>query len=119
MKHSIKIGSEFLSITKSADKPWITNVYWGLINGSSHAHLMLSGGYPTGQVESGFSEIWYFRNVENNPLYKLGSPFINNASQLLSNCIPAPLREFQHPEQPLFWNVDSLGSFFLSKPKSF
>ena len=111
----IRVGSEFFDITLPIDKPWITNVYWGDINGNSYAHLILSGAIPVGQTRPNLAEIWYFRNVENSPLYKAGSPYLSGAFQLLSNCIPELLKEFQHPESPLLFNVKSLNSFFYSQ----
>lgn len=112
MSNSIKIGSKFISMTKPINKPWIRNIYWGFIDGNcSHGHLATSGALL-------LSETWYVRDIKHNEIIKNGSELTNNTSQLLSNCIPDILKEFQYPEQPLSWNVGSLDSFFLSQKKS-
>ncbi len=111
MSKSINFGSEFISITQPEDKPWLRNIYWGLRDGTGkHGHLALSGSLS-------LSEIWYVRDLNNNEIIKNGSSLTNNTSQLLLNCIPTTLKEFHYPEQPLFWNVGSLDSLFLSQKK--
>ena len=43
MSNSIRIGSEFMSMTHPEDRPWIRNIYWGLADGTNrHAHLSVS-----------------------------------------------------------------------------
>lgn len=116
MSNSIKIGSDFMSITKPQDKLWIRNIYWGPVIGNGiHGHITTSGSVMIG--ESIVASTWYARTVNNDVLIKNGSELTDNTSQLLLNCIPNTLKEFQHPEQPLFWNVGSLDSFFLSQRK--
>ena len=110
MGKKIKIGSEFVSMTHPQDEPWLRNVYWGLRDGTGRRlHLVMSGAV--------LADTWYLRDIEDNEIIKNGSELTKNTSQLLSNCIPTPLKEFQHPEKPLFWNVGSLDSFFSSQKK--
>ena len=112
----IKMGSEFISMTKPENKPWLREVYWGMRDGTGrHGHLSLSGSVLVGGVV--VAETWYARPMGDIELVKNGSEVTNNTSQLLSDCIPDILREFQHPGKPLSWNVGSLDSFFLSQKK--
>jgi len=116
MTKSIKIGSEFISMTNPLDKSWIRNIYWGPVLGRGiHGHIAASGSMIVG--ESVLAETWYARTLTNDVLVKNGSELVNNTSQLLSESIPIILREFQYPEKPLFWNVGSLDSFFSSQKK--
>jgi hypothetical protein len=110
MSKRIEIGSEFLSMNRPQDKQWLRNIYWGFTNGTgSHGHLVASGSLIAGT--------WYLRDINDNEIIKNGSELTNNTSQLLSDCIPNILRGFQHPEQPLFWNVGSLDSSFSLQKK--
>lgn len=116
MSKSIKIGSEFISITKPKEFPHLTNIYFGLADGTNnHGHIVASGALVIEGVVS--AETWYARTPERTELIKNGSELTTNTSQLLSDCIPVPLRELQHPSQPLFWNAGSLSSFFSSLKK--
>lgn len=116
MSKRIKIGSEFISMNKPKDAPHLTNIYFGATDGTgSHAHLVASGSIIVEGLVS--AETWYARDSNNNELIKNGSELTKNTSQLLSDCIPVPLKELQHPSQPLFWNAGSLGSFFSSLKK--
>ena len=113
MGKRIKIGSEFISMTYPKSKPWMREIYFGGRDGTGkHGHISASGAMVVWEVVS--AETWYARTIEGIELVKNGSEVTNNASQLLSECIPQPLRELQHPEKPLFWNIGSLDAFFLS-----
>ena len=111
MAKRIKIGSEFISMTQPEDKLWIRNIYHGIRDRTGrHLHLVISGG-------AAIAETWYLRDMDDNVIIENGSEVTNNASQLLLDCIPEPLKELQHPEQPLSWNVGSLDSFFSLQKK--
>ena len=110
MGKKIKIGSEFISVTYPKSKPWMREIYFGMRDGTGeHGHISASGAIICGEVVS--AETWYARTPEGIELVKNGSELVTNTSQLLSDCIPDTLKEFQHPEQPLFWNAGSLDSF--------
>ncbi len=116
MGKRITIGSEFLSMTMPIDKPWLRNIYWGLRDGTgNHGHLVASGAIIVGSVVS--AETWYVRDTNKNEFVKNGSELFLDASKLLSNTLPPTLREFQHPENPLFWNIGSIDSLFLANKK--
>lgn len=116
MGKKIRIGSTFIAMTEPEEAPHLRNVYWGSRDGTNaHAHLCLSGSVSIGPVVS--AETWYARTPNGLELVKNGSGLMENTSQLLSDCMPNTLKEFQHPEKPLFWNVGSLDSFFLSQRK--
>jgi len=117
MPKSIKVGSEFISITKPKELPHLTNIYFGAIDGTNkHGHIVASGSVLVDGIIS--AETYYARTPDQVELIKNGSELTMNTSQLLSDCIPELLKEFQHPLQPLFWNANNLGSFFLSQRKS-
>ena len=107
----VNLGSEFVSVTYPKSKPWMREIYFGQRDGTgSHGHISASGAIVCGSVIS--AETWYARTPEGTELIKNGNELTTNTFQLLSNCIPEPLKEFQHPSQPLFWNAGSLDSFF-------
>jgi len=111
MSKRIEIGSEFLSMNRPQDKQWLRNIYFGFRDRTGlHGHLVTSGSEIVGTT-------WYLRDINDNEIIKNGSELTNNTFQLLSGCIPNILREFQHPEQPLFWNVGSLDSSFSLQKK--
>lgn len=111
MGKKIKVGSEFVSISYPKSRPWMREIYFGQRDGTGmHGHISASGAIVVDGVIS--AETWYARTPEGIELVKNGSEIVMNTSQLLSDCIPMPLKESQHPLQSLFWNVGSLDSFF-------
>jgi len=112
MYYDIKIGSIFLSMNQRENQPWRRDIIAGSRDGKWKMHIATSGSETCEFHET------FFARVQNNVVVLNGSETTNNTSQLLLDCIPDTLREFQHPEQPLSWNVGSLDSFFLSQKKS-
>jgi len=112
MYNNIRIGSVFLSMNRREHQPWRRDIIAGDTDGTWKMHLATSGA-----LTSEFHDTWFATDREHNALILNGNEVTENTSQLLSNCIPDILGEFQHPEQPLSWNVGSLDSFFLSQRK--
>lgn len=100
-----------MSMNQREHQPWRRDIVMGSRDGTWKTHLALSG-----SATSEFHDTWFARDTDNLIVLN-GSEITNNTSQLLSNCIPDILKEFQHPERPLSWNVGSLDSFFLSQRK--
>lgn len=111
MYQDIKIGSIFMSMNHRENQPWRRDLIIGSIDGTWKMHLATSGA-----LTSEFHDTWFAR-VQDSVLVLNGSRTTENTSQLLLDCTPDILKVFQHPEQPLFWNVGSLDSFVLSQKK--
>lgn len=104
---NLNLGSEFISMTCPKSKSWMREIYFGYRDGTGrHGHLSISGSLAV------LAETWYLRDINNNELIKNGNELVSNTSQLLLDCIPNILREFQHSEKHLFWKIGSLDSFF-------
>ena len=113
MYYTVKIDSVFMSMKQREDQPWRRDIIAGVRDGTGrHMHLALSGA-----ITSEFHETWFAHDVDSNVIVEAGGFAVDNAPKLLLDCIPSTLREFQHPGQPLSWNVGSLDSFFLSQRK--
>jgi len=112
MYKDIRIGSTFISMNQRVDQPWRRDIIAGDTEGEWKMHLATSGA-----LTSEFHETWFATDKEHIPIVLNGSKLTMNTSQLLSDCIPEPLKEFQHPLQPLSWNVGSLDAFFSSQKK--
>jgi len=112
MYYTIKNDSIFLSMNHRENQPWRRDIIIGSTDGTWKTHLATSG-----SAISEFHPLWFAR-VQDNVFILNQNEITKNTSQLLSDCIPDILRVFQHTEQPLFWNVGSLDSFFLSQKKS-
>lgn len=111
MYYTIKEGSIFLSMNHRENQPWRRDIIVGSTDGAWKTHLATSG-----SVTCEFHPLWFAR-AQDNVFILNQNELTKNTSQLLSNCIPDILREFQHPEQPLFLNVNNLDFFFLSQKK--
>ena len=118
MSKKINIGSEFISMTNPKNKPWLRNYYWGMKDGSGkHLHLVTSGGIISENGMIILAATWYLRDISYNVIFKNGSEFTNNTSQLLLSGIPTILKKFQHSGQSLSWDVGSLDLLVLSQRK--
>ena len=115
MYYDVRTGSLFLSMNHKENQPWRRDLIVGTIDGNWKLHPALSGHFPVGDAI--MADTWFAREQENIMVLN-GSVTPNNTSQSLLDCIPDILRGFQHPEQPLFWNVGSLDSFFSSQRKN-
>jgi len=112
MSKRLVIGSEFISMNKPEDKPWLTNIYYGPFDGSGrHGHIVASGAILVGS--SICADTWYARIVEGEELIKNGNILNVRAQQVLLETVPSPLKESLHPEKPNFWNIGSISSIFL------
>jgi len=112
MYKTIKEGEVFISMNHREHEPWRRDIIVGDKDGTWKMHLATSGA-----LTSEFHDTWFATDREHNPIILNGSELTNNTSQLLSNCIPNILTGFQHPLQPLSWNVGSLDSFFSLQRK--
>jgi len=113
MYKRIKIGPTFIAMNQRENQPWRRDIVAGGLDGKWKMHLATSGA-----VTAEIHDTWFATDKEHNPLVLNGSELTMNTSQLLSDCMPEPLKEFQHPLQPLSWNVGSLDAFFSSQKKS-
>lgn len=113
MKKRIETDKEFIAMTEPRNLPWMKRIYWGPRGDGTgrHGHLELSG--------SPFCSPLYARDIDRNELIKNGSELVGpEAILLVSEQLPALLRDIQDKERPFSFNVGSLDSIFTSKKES-